>query len=116
MKIYFENLGSNIVSIPEKCVCRLWVEINQWEESCMKLEVDGQTYDICDCWDYLQGNEKLCPYTVLDFYNAVVKKVYEILTAGSVEFLDLEKVKDNVIPPFWAEWKARGWVRYDHWD
>ena len=116
MKVFFENLGTNVVNIPESSTWRIWTEIDEHEESCIKLEVDSRVYEVCNCWEFLQGNENLCPYTILEFYNATVKKVYEMLESDSVGFLNLEKAKEEVLPPFWMQWKERGWVRYTAWD
>ena len=115
MKIYSEDLGASIYSIPEKCAWRLWTELNNRDEAVILLDIEGLDYKLCDSWEYIQGQARLGSLDVLEFYSAVVKRVHNLLLDGSVDFVDLEEVKDAVMPTFWEAWKNRGIVDGECW-
>ena len=115
MKIYFENLGANIINIPDDTLWHLYTRTNEHEESVIEFELAGCTFELGNCWEYIQGEGQLSTYAVSEFYNAVVGRVFEMLEEGPVKFINLERVKDEIMPSFWAKWRECGWVQHRHW-
>lgn len=115
MKMYSKDLGSSIHYIPEKSTWRLWTEIDDWGDAVIKLEINGVTHQHCDSWEYIQGQARLDSFDVLDFYVAVVKHVYGMIKEDSVDYINLETIKDAVMPAFWNAWRKRGIVDGENW-
>lgn len=115
MKIYYEDLGAGLIIIPEGYTWHLRAELNDWDEAVILLDIEGIDYQLCDSWEYIQGRVRLGSLDVFEFYSAVIKRVYNLLSNGSVNFIDLEEVKDGVMPVFWEAWKNRGIVDGECW-
>ena len=116
--IYWENLGANMLTIKDDTEYRLYAGFDEHEWAHIYLEVDGQKYETCWSNDYWQGREHtpLDSYHIIEFYNAVVRRVYELLSRGNVEFLDLVELQNQLLEEhWWNYWKTNGIVFDEHW-
>ena len=113
MVIIWKKLGDHMVSIPDVCSWHLYSAFGDHEESMIGLDVGGQRLEVCDCWEIMQGNIRVDTYRILDYYAAVVREVYEIVKNGCPEYLDIDQIKSDVLPPFWEDWKSKGLIDHD---
>ena len=74
------------------------------------LNVLGNEYAICDSDTLTQGNPALDCYSVLAYYTAVIRAIYQHIQANGEEFIDISAIQENVLSDFWAEWKRCGYV------
>ena len=116
MTIYWENLGAHIMNLKEDTDWRLFVDFDEHEWVYIYLEVNGQQHEAAWSNFYWQGNEhsRLDSYHILDFYNAVVRHVYQLMQTEKPEFLDLTAIQDQLIEGYWKSWYENGIV--DHKD
>lgn len=45
-----------------------------------------------------------------EYFTEVVKTVFEIVAKDDPEYIDLAKIQEQVMEPFWREWEEKGYV------
>lgn len=88
-------------------------DFNDNEDICIYLNMLGNEYEICCSTELTQGRPKLDSYTVIDYYNAVVRAVYQQIQTEGGNAIDMEAIKARILPDFWREWKCAGFVDED---
>lgn len=76
----------------------------------LKFDDDEDEYCICDSDYYMQGQPNLDTYYVGEYFTEVVKTVFRILAEETPQCIDLEKIQEQVLEPFWKEWTKKGFV------
>lgn len=115
MKIYYEDWGAGLFIIPKGYTWDLRSELNDRDDAVILLNLEGSDYQLCNGREYIRDQVHLRSLDVLEFYTTVIENVYSMLSEGPVDFIDLEAVKDAVIPTFWEAWKNRGIVDGECW-
>jgi hypothetical protein len=117
MILYWENLHAHALHINDSASWHLYSEIDEHDDAVIKLELNGQVHELCWSNEYLQGREHLPldPYHVIDFYSAVVKSIYELCKTSLPTYLNLNEIKERIIPAFWQDWKEHGLVTDNCW-
>ena len=94
---------------------------DEWHLCCMLddegvpficLETAYNRYMVANGFECLHGRENLGLNTshVSRFYFEVVKEVYNIIESYNPSNIDISAVKANLIPAFWSEWQAKGYI------
>lgn len=118
MTLYWEHIGANMFTLSENTEWRLYAALDDDECAYIYLEVNGRQYETCWCYDYIQGREKmrLNSYHILEFYSAVVHRVYEMYHTKKIDFLDLDELQNQLLEEYWWNyWKTHGVVLGEHW-
>ena len=110
MKIYYEDLGAGLFIIPKDYTWHLQAELNDRDEAVIFLKLGELDFQLCNGREYIRDQVHLGSLDVLEFYTTVIENVYNMLSEGPVDFIDLEEIKDAVMPTFWEAWKNRGIV------
>lgn len=84
--------------------------IDGYGDACIYLNVLGNEYEMCCSTEYMQGRPNLDSYAVLEYYTAVIRAIYRHIQENGPEFVDVEAIKRELLPDFWAAWKLAGYV------
>lgn len=105
MTIYWENLGAHIMSLEADSEWRLYAELDEHEWACIYLEASNQKYEVCWSSEHWPGNEHISfwSYIMLEYYSAIVRRVYEMARSGNLEYLDLVELQETLLAEQWRE-------------
>lgn len=119
LKIHWCDLRENVLILKDDTEWRMYTDFDELEDACIYLEVNGEKYVICSSDEYCLGREQmpLCSYDVIDFYDAVVRYIYEMIQDDGTKSLDLVAIqKDLLKEHWWPKWKSNGIVDDDYWE
>lgn len=105
MRLYWENLGANVLTLKTDAEWRIYAELDEYEWAYIYLEVNGQKYEICWSSEHWPGNEHVTfwSYSILEFYSAVVRRVYELICSENLKYLDLVELQEKLLTEHWRE-------------
>ena len=112
MYIYWDGiLGGHMRKISDDEKWSLFCGPDKLGYECLYLKFDDEEeYCICDSDDYTRGRPNLASYYVGDYFTEVVKTVFRMLAEENLQCIDLAKIQDQILGPFWEEWTMKGYV------
>lgn len=112
--MYLENQGyAQLLVLHMTDNWYLRCDLDENGDACIYLNVHGNEYEICCGSEFSQHHPRLDADTVIVYYNALVREVYRCIKANGGGYIDLEAIKEQVLPNFWAVWKQFGFVTGD---
>ena len=114
MYIYWEELSyGHLRRIPDNEKWELYCEEDDYGNDCLFLKIGDDLYSISDSSEWTSGRPKLHSSTVGEYYNAVVKAVFDSITKDVLSYIDLTQIEGQVLSEFWKKWQEQGYVEMD---
>lgn len=111
MYVYWEEIScGHVRKILDNERWDLYCDYDEYGYHCLNLRIGEEVHCICNSEYWTQGRPKLDSYDVGEYFTAVVKAVFEIVTKDDPKFVDLTKIQEQVMDPFWTEWEEKGYV------
>lgn len=105
MTIYWENLCANVLTLKDDAEWRIYAGMDEHEWAYIYLEANGQKYELCWSSEHWPGNEhnSMWSYYMLDFYSAVVRRIYDMLCTEGIESLNMVELQETLLTEHWRE-------------
>lgn len=111
MYIYWEEISQgHMRRIRDNEEWSLYCDYDKLSYDCLNLRIGDEVHCVCDSDYWTSGRPALESYYVGEYFTAVVKAVFELVTKNTPEYIDLSKIQEDVIEPFWKEWQEKGYV------
>lgn len=111
MYIYWEEITTgHMQKISENESWSLYCDFDELGHECLYLKIGEDVHCVCDSDYWTDGQPNLRSYHVGDYFTEVVKTVFEIIIKEHPDYIDLVKIQDQVMEPFWREWNEKGYV------
>ena len=90
--------------------------VDDFGDAVLKLDVNGQILQICDSWEIIQGRTdmRIDAYHVQEYYDAVISSIFDYINHEHPESLNIDQIKNEVLPEFWRVWREKGIVTDDY--
>ena len=110
MYIYWEEISrGHMRKILDKERWDLYCDCDEHGYDCLNLRIGEDIHCVCDSDYWTQGRPKLDSFYVGEYFTEVVKTVFEIVAKDDPEYIDLAKIQEQVMEPFWREWEEKGY-------
>lgn len=112
MYIYWESdYHSHLKKILKNQNWHLYCEADEWGNECLYLDIEDETYCICESEEWTSGRPNLENYHVGEFYSAVVREVFDrIQKKDNISMINLSEIQETVLESFWRDWQEKGYV------
>ncbi|MBQ2928046.1 MAG: hypothetical protein IJD98_05690 [Oscillospiraceae bacterium] len=110
MYIYWEEISRGYMQkIPDNVSWSLCCDLDEFGYECLNLKIGEEVHCIDDACTWAEDYPNI-KYLVGDYLSAVVKKVFDHVIKDNPAFINLRCIQDEVMQPFWKEWKEKGYV------
>ena len=111
MYIYWENIDcGHMRKIPDNEMWELYCDFDSYGNQTLNLKIGEETTCICESDYWTEGRPKLDSFDVGEYFTEVVKAVFELVAKDSPAVIDLAKLQEQVMVPFWKKWVEKGYV------
>lgn len=110
MIISWDNIGQHVLRVSDNDSFHLFATIED-EQAYLFLELNGEKHELAwDANDFCRpGASSLNSYDILEYYSAVVTSATS-RCCQDCDMLDIEAIKNELLPGFWETWHKYGHV------
>lgn len=109
--IYFtDKVGGHLLTFQDFDRWCLGCDYDLAGDAYIYLLVAGNEYQICNSIEFTMDNPRLDSTQVTAYYTAVIRAIYEHTRAQQNTYLDLDAIRKDVLPAYWAKWQEAGYV------
>ncbi len=114
MKIFTKEAGNaRLYTLPEGMPWEMRYEYVPGAYLCIVLHIDENSFPLCSSWELMDADNDLGSYDVAEYYSAVVREVYRVIGEEGHSCVDMDVIRKELLPKYWAKWREAGIVTGD---
>ena len=111
MYIYWEEIGrGHVQKVSEQDGWSIYCGVDTLGYDCLYIKIGTDLHLIRDSDEFTSGRPNLDSYDVGEFFTAVVKAVVDLVVKDHPDYIDLVKIQEQVLEPFWKDWEEKGYI------